>query len=157
MRRGYTILRGLPIKRTTFGSRIGIINAAGSINTGASTSSNNIGSDTMIELLREAAEDDGIKGVVLRIDSPGGSALASDLVWREIRALSRKKPVVASMVDVAASGGYYFAMACDQIVAEQLSVTGSIGVVSGKFNIKELNEKLGVATQTVSIGRFAEV
>ena len=65
-------------------------------------------------------------GVVLRVDSPGGSALASDVIWRAIRKVSREKPVVASMVDVAASGGYYLSMACDQIFAEELTITGSI-------------------------------
>ena len=156
MKNGYRILQGLPIKTTSTGRRIGVINAAGSINTGSSSGSG-IGSDTIISLLREAKEDEEIQGVILRIDSPGGSALASDLVWREIRALARVKPVVASMVDVAASGGYYFAMACDQIVAEELTVTGSIGVVLTKFNTKRLNEKLGIGTETVSIGKFAEV
>lgn len=94
---------------------------------------------------------------MIRIDSPGGSALASDLIWREIRELSKVKPVVASMVDVAASGGYYIAMACDQICAEELTITGSIGVVSSKFNLKELNEKIGYGVETISRGRYAEV
>lgn len=78
-------------------------------------------------------------------------------MWREIRLLSREKPVVASMVDVAASGGYYIAMACDQIVAEDLTVTGSIGVVTAKFNAQELNRKIGYVVETVSRGRYAEV
>ena len=77
-----------------------------------------------------------VKAVVIRIDSPGGDALASDLMWNEIRELAKLKPVVASMVDVAASGGYYMSMACDRIVAEPLTLTGSIGVVTGKFNLE---------------------
>jgi protease-4 len=80
----------------------------------------------VVALLRRAELDPSIKGVVLRVDSPGGSALASDVMWRALRRLSREKPVVASMVDVAASGGYYLSMACDQVVAEELTVTGSI-------------------------------
>lgn len=78
-------------------------------------------------------------------------------MWREIRLLSREKPVIASMVDVAASGGYYIGMACDQIVAEDLTVTGSIGVVTAKFNAQELNRKIGYVVETVSRGRYAEI
>jgi protease-4 len=83
-----------------------------------------------------------VKAVVLRVDSPGGDALASDLMWRELRLLAAEKPVVASMADVAASGGYYMAMACNKIVAEELTLTGSIGVVTGKFNFKELFQRV---------------
>jgi ClpP class serine protease len=133
----------LPILEKTTGVRIGVINAAGGIDMGASRE-NNIGSDSMIEYIRYAKKHPNIKAVVIRIDSPGGHALASDLVWRELRSLAQVKPVVASMVDVAASGGYYFAMGCDQIVCEPLSVTGSIGVVTMKFNAKELLKKLGI-------------
>jgi hypothetical protein len=78
-------------------------------------------------------------------------------MWREIRELSALKPVVASQVDVAASGGYYISMACDQIVAEELTITGSIGVVLSKFNTKNLSAKLGVGVENISRGRYAEV
>lgn len=78
-------------------------------------------------------------------------------MWREIRELSSVKPVVASMVDVAASGGYYISMACDEIVAEELTVTGSIGVVTSKFNLEALNNRLGFSSETLSRGRYAEV
>jgi signal peptide peptidase SppA len=78
-------------------------------------------------------------------------------MWRELRALSREKPVIASMVDVAASGGYYISMACDEIVAEELTVTGSIGVVTAKFNAEELNDRIGYKVETLSRGRYAEV
>ena len=81
--------------------------------------------------------------VVLRVDSPGGDALASDLMWREIQQLAAKKPVVACMGDVAASGGYYMSMGAQAIVAQPLTITGSIGVVTGKFNLAELYEKVG--------------
>jgi protease-4 len=161
MKKGYKILEGFKIKETKSGNRIAIINAVGGINTGKSSnnglSGKSLGSDTLIELVRRVKADKQIKAVVIRVDSPGGSALASDLMWREIRQLSAIKPVVASMVDVAASGGYYISMACDQIVAEELTVTGSIGVVTSKFNAEELNKKIGLNIETISRGRFAEV
>lgn len=138
-----------------------MINAAGGINSGKSSrggpTGRTLGSDTLISMVRRARFDPSVKAVVLRIDSPGGSALASDLMWREIRLLSREKPVVASMVNVAASGGYYIAMACDCIFAEELTITGSIGVVTSKFNVGELNKRIGYGVETVSRGRYAEV
>lgn len=161
MAKGGRILAGVPFKETMGGPRIAIINAVGGINTGKSGNSGiqgkTLGSDTLIQQVRAAKFDNNIKGVVLRIDSPGGSSLASDLMWKEIRSLCREKPVVASMVDVAASGGYYIAMACDEIVAEELTVTGSIGVVASKFNAEALNDKLGINSETLSRGRYAEV
>ena len=144
---GHEIFAGFPFKEVTNGPRIGIINAVGAIMEGKSKQSGfqgqTIGSDSITKLIRKAKKDRNIKAVVMRIDSPGGSALASDLVWKELRALAREKPVVASMVDVAASGGYYFAMACDQIIAEDLTLTGSIGVVAQKFNFEQLQKKMG--------------
>ena len=162
MRAGSGILDGLKIKQVLGGSgRIAIINAVGGISSGKSGNSGlqgkSLGSDTLIEMIRMAKADSGIKGVVLRVDSPGGSALASDLMWREIRALCKEKPVVASMVDVAASGGYYISMACDKILAEEFTITGSIGVVTSKFNLEKLNEKLGYNTEVISRGRYAEI
>jgi protease-4 len=161
MKRGARILAGLPLKETSSGPRIAVINAVGGINSGESGNSGltgkTLGSATLIGLLRAARADPLIKAVVLRVDSPGGSALASDVIWRELRKLCREKPVVASQVDVAASGGYYLSMGCDEIVAEELTVTGSIGVVTSKFNLEKLNEKLGFNTETISIGRYAEV
>eukprot|EP01041_Mallomonas_annulata_P000176 gene176-302_t len=161
MKKGSRILEGLPTKETFGGARVAIINADGGISSGKSGSSGisgkTIGSDTVIAQIRRIRNDPGIRAVVLRIDSPGGSALASDLMWREIRMLCREKPVIASMVDVAASGGYYMAMACDQIVAEDLTITGSIGVVASKFNAKELFDKLGYGVELLSRGKFAEV
>ncbi|CAL5362467.1 unnamed protein product [Camellia sinensis] len=97
------------------------------------------------------------KAVVIRIDSLGGDALASDLMWREIRLLAASKPVIASMADVAASGGYYMAMAAGVIVAEDLTLTGPIGVVTGKFNLGKLYEKIGFNKEILSRGRFAEL
>jgi len=161
MRAGGRILEGLRFREVRSGPRVAIINAVGGIQSGKSGSSGltgqSLGSETLIAQVKQAKLDDNIKAVVLRVDSPGGSALASDLMWREIRALSREKPVIASMVDVAASGGYYIAMACDQIFAEELTVTGSIGVVTSKFNAEELNKKLGLNVEVISRGRYAEV
>lgn len=160
MKAGGRILQGLPINEVFTGPRIGVINAVGGISSGKSGSGvmgKTLGSDTLISLIRAAKDDKNIRAVVLRIDSPGGSALASDLMWREIRLLSKEKPVVACQVDVAASGGYYLSMACDCIVAEDTTITGSIGVVTSKFNIQKLNEKIGFNSETLSIGRYAEV
>lgn len=160
MRKGARILKGLRLKEVRSGPRVAIINAVGGIASGKSgngPTGKSVGSDSIIKLVRRARADPGIKALVLRIDSPGGSALASDLMWRELRALAEEKPVIASQVDVAASGGYYLSMACDAIFSEELTVTGSIGVVTAKFNVEELNAKLGYGTEMISRGRYAEV
>ena len=160
MRRGDRILSGLRVREVRGGPRVAVINAVGGINSGASGSGamgRSLGSDTVIAQVRQAREDPSVKALVMRIDSPGGSALASDLMWREIRLCSERKPVVASMVDVAASGGYYMAMACDCILAEELTVTGSIGVVTAKFSQAELNKRIGLQVDTISRGRYAEI
>lgn len=156
---GSHMLKGCPIQFTSVGPRIAIIPVMGTIVDGKTSASNrNVGAQSLIPLLRRVKEDEDIRGVVLQVDSPGGSAVASDLVWKELRSVAKAKPVVASMVDVAASGGYYFAMGCDQIVAEEMTLTGSIGVVFGKFNAEELmSKKLGIASETLSIGRYAEL
>ena len=98
-----------------------------------------MGSTTIVEALREANEDKQVVAIVLRIDSPGGSALASDLIWHETQVI--EKPIVASMGDVAASGGYYIAMGADKIIAAPGTITGSIGVVGGKMAIRGLVRK----------------
>ncbi|XP_076933198.1 serine protease SPPA, chloroplastic-like, partial [Bidens hawaiensis] len=97
------------------------------------------------------------KAVIIRIDSPGGDVLASDLIWREIKLLAESKPVVASMVDMAASGGYYMAMAAGTIVSENLTLTGSIGVVAAKPNLGKLYEKIGFNKEIISKGQYAEL
>ena len=134
--------------------KLALIYAQGGINTGKSTSSlwgdATMGSDTVIKHLKQAEKDDSVKAIVLRVDSPGGSALASDLIWREVVRI--KKPIVASMSDVAASGGYYISMGADKILAEPGTLTGSIGVTGGKFVVAGLMAKLGVATETVTVG-----
>ena len=135
--------------------KVALIYAQGGINTGKSTSSlwgdATMGSDTVVKHLKEAEADASVKAIVLRVDSPGGSALASDLIWREVVRI--EKPIVASMSDVAASGGYYISMGADRIFAEPGTLTGSIGVTGGKFVLSGLMEKLGVATDTVSVGK----
>jgi protease-4 len=111
--------------------------------------------DETIKALRKADKDSSVKAIVLRVDSPGGSALASDLIWREIRKL--KKPVIASMANTAASGGYYISMGCKKIVAEPGTLTGSIGVVGGKIAIGGMLSKFGVNTDVVARGKSAGV
>ena len=108
-------------------------------------------------MLREVASDPLIKGVVVRIDSPGGEVAASDEIWREMNLLSKKKPVVISMSDLAASGGYYMAMTGDAIVAYPETQTGSIGVVFGKPNLHGLYDKLGISKDSVERGRHADI
>lgn len=115
------------------------------------------GSDTVAGALRRAREDDDIKGIVLRVDSPGGSGTASEVIWREVQLARRSKPVVVSFGDVAASGGYYVAMGADAIVAQPGTITGSIGVFSGKFNLHGLYDKLGITKELLLRGRRAAI
>ncbi|KAH1111565.1 hypothetical protein AAZX31_04G144400 [Glycine max] len=139
---------------------IAIIRASGSISrveSQFSVSSSGIIAEKFIEKIRTVRESKKFKAAIIRIDSPGGDALASDLMWREIRLLAASKPVIASMSDVAASGGYYMAMGADVIVAESLTLTGSIGVVTGKFNLGKLYEKIGFNKEIISRGRYAEL
>ena len=115
------------------------------------------GGDTIAAALREAGADDDVKAVVLRIDSPGGSVNASETIWREVgRLRSAGKPVVASMGAVAASGGYYIAMAADMIVANPATITGSIGVVTGKLVARELKDRLGIGSDVVRTNANAD-
>jgi protease-4 len=109
------------------------------------------------KLLRRIGGDSSVDGVVVRIDSPGGDAVASDEIWREMNLLSKKKPVVISMSDTAASGGYYMAMTGDPVVAYPGTLTGSIGVVFGKPNLHGLYDKLGITKDMIARGRFAAI
>ena len=111
--------------------------------------------ETLKEAFVKARTDDSVRAVVLRIDSPGGSALASDLIWREVVLTQRKKPVVVSMGDVAASGGYYIAMAAGTIVAHPSTLTGSIGVFGGKLNMKGFYNKIGLTKEIIAHGQNA--
>lgn len=113
------------------------------------------GSDTVAAGLRQAREDDGIRAAVLRVDSPGGFGPAADAIWREVELLRKRKPVVVSMGDYAASGGYYVAMAGDYVLAQPGTLTGSIGVFSGKFNLRGFYDKVGLSKELVLRGRNA--
>lgn len=133
------------------GERVAVVFAQGTIVRGASgvdpwSGEVYLGSDDLDETLEDLAEDDGVKAVVLRVDSPGGSALASDLILRRVELLARAKPVIVSMSDVAASGGYYIAARAQQILAEAGTLTGSIGVVAGKLATERFQSELLGAT-----------
>jgi protease-4 len=114
-----------------------------------------MGSDSVAGAIRKAREDRSVKAIILRVDSPGGSAIASDVIWRETQLARKEKPVVASMSDVAASGGYYVSCGADRIVAEPATLTASIGVVYGKFVAKDLYDWLGLSYGTIQRGRHA--
>jgi protease-4 len=117
-----------------------------------------IGSETFAEELRKARTNDKVKAIVLRVNSPGGSALASDVMWREVRLAAKEKPIIASMSHLAASGGYYIAMGCDSIVAEPTTITGSIGVFSVLFDLSSfLDKKIGITFDEVKTGEVGEL
>jgi len=117
-----------------------------------------LASDAFNRTVRQLREDDSIDAVILRIDSPGGDAIASDEMWRELNLLAEEKPIIVSMSDVAASGGYYMAMIEDApILAYPGTVTGSIGVYFGKLNLRGLYDKVGLKKEVVSRGRFAAI
>ncbi len=138
-------------------NRIAVIYASGDI-AGGKGSETSIGSEDMSETIRKARLDKKVKAIVLRINSPGGSALASDIIWREVMLAKKVKPVIASMGDVAASGGYYIAMAADTIVAHPNTITGSIGVFGMMVNMEDfLKNKLGITTDRVTTGHFSDV
>jgi len=137
--------------------KVAVIYAVGDIQDGKGDD-RTIGSETMMDELKKAREDSSIKAIVLRINSPGGSALASDVIWREVALTRKVKPVIASMGDVAASGGYYIAAGCDSIVAEATTITGSIGVFGVLFNGKDfLNDKLYISTDREKTGKYADI
>ena len=137
--------------------KIAVIYAVGDIR-GGDGGEESIGSDHFSEAIRKARTDSSIKAIVLRVNSPGGSALASDVIWREMVLARKAKPVVVSMGDVAASGGYYIACAADTIVAQPNTITGSIGVFGLLFNAQKLfNHKLGITFDTVRTGRYSDL
>lgn len=132
-----------------------IVYASGAIASGSSDdpfSTDGIYSKDLIKQLRKAWKNDDVEAILLRIDSPGGSALASDEIWTAIQEIRKDKPVYASMSDVAASGGYYIAMACDTIIAAPSTITGSIGVIMSIPNVSQTLSKIGVSTDTISFG-----
>lgn len=148
-----------PPQRKSSNPKLAVISAVGPIMSGPSQmdflGDSTMGSSTMIKAIRQARDDATVKAIVLRVDSPGGSALASDLIWHELETV--EKPVVVSMGDVAASGGYYIAMGADRIFAEPGTLTGSIGVVGGKIALEKFFAKFGVTTSVVQRGKNSGV
>ena len=110
-----------------------------------------------VKLLEQVAGDGSIRAAIVRVNSPGGDSFASDEIWQAMRTLSRRKPVVISMSDEAASGGYYISMTGDTIVAYPGTYTGSVGVFYGKINLRGLYEKLGIRKELLTRGRFAAI
>jgi protease IV len=151
---------GRPFQR---GEEIALIYGTGTVQRGSSdfsplTGGSAMGSETVARAFRDAIEDDAIRAIVFRVDSPGGSYVASDVIWREtMRAKAAGKPVIVTMGNVAGSGGYFVAMGADRIVAQPSTITGSIGVVGGKLLLNELSGKLGVTWDDVQVGGNASM
>jgi protease-4 len=146
-------------QKSSIRPRIAVLHAEGAIVSGnipaGLMGGSGISSDRMVPLIQKLGKDENVKAIVLRVDSPGGSALASDLIWRALEATG--KPLVASMGDTAASGGYYISMGADRIFAEPGTITGSIGVVGGKVSFEGLMKKAGVTMSVVQRGKNAGV
>jgi protease IV len=141
------------------GENIAVIYASGDIGSGRSenspSGSQSIGSDTLAKALNDARDDKTVKAIVIRVDSPGGSGLASDVIWHAVEAAKQKKPVVVSMSDVAASGGYYISASASKIIAQPSTITGSIGVVAGKPVMRGFYDWLGISNEYVMRGKRA--
>ena len=166
--RRYHQVNGLLLRRAhpSTPAAVGVISLRGSIMTGPSRTSpvplplfgdETLGSTTAQQMIRRAAKDDSLAAVVVHVDSPGGSALASDLIWRELAQLDHKKPVIVYMGDVAASGGYYIAAPGRKIVAQRATLTGSIGVIMAKPVTADAYTKLDAGWDTVQRGRNADL
>jgi protease IV len=140
--------------------KIALVYAVGEIipgESGTAFGAEFVGSDTVARAIRKARTDSDIRAIVLRVDSPGGSGTASDVIWRETELAHGTKPVVISMGDVAASGGYYISMAGDAVIADPATITGSIGVFGGKFSLRGLYEKIGFHREILTRGRHAAI
>ncbi|MBQ3367777.1 signal peptide peptidase SppA [bacterium] len=142
------------------GPKIAVIEIPGSIHRGVSDMSpsgkpESSGSATVVSLLKKAWKDENVKGIILRVNSPGGSVIASETIWNQVETMKKinAKPIIVSMGSVAASGGYYVSMNADRIFADHNTITGSIGVVIGKFYTKDLFESLGITFDSVTIGK----
>lgn len=147
----------VPKGKLTEKNRIAVVYAIGDINSGEGDDMS-IGSDRIAKALRDARLDDNVKAVVLRVNSPGGSALASDVIWREMTLIKKEKPLVVSMGGLAASGGYYISIAADTIYAEPTTLTGSIGVFGLLPNISPfMKDKLGLTFDRVKTGKYADL
>lgn len=140
------------------GDILAVYYASGEINdnTGSATSEEGIVGDKMIRDLRKLKEDENIKAVVLRVNSPGGSAFASEQIWHAVKELKAEKPVIVSMGDYAASGGYYISCVADSIIAEPTTLTGSIGIFGMVPNTKELTDKIGLTYDVVKTNQFSD-
>ncbi|RLB42053.1 MAG: signal peptide peptidase SppA, partial [Deltaproteobacteria bacterium] len=149
------LLSGDSDKPEAGGERVALVFVTGNITEGESRSKGDAVSGPFVRAMERLEKDDDVKAVVMRINSPGGSALASDRMWDAARRLAEAKPLIASVGDMAASGGYYIASAADEILAHPNSLVGSIGVVGGKFNFAELAEGIGVNTFVLQRGKRA--
>ncbi len=137
--------------------RIAVIVADGEIVMG-DTDEEVVAGDRFVREIRSARENDRVKAIVLRVNSPGGSLTASDMIWREVQLTKGNKPIVVSMGDYAASGGYYISALADTIVAQPNTITGSIGIFGIRFNLKSfLNNKIGITNETVTTGRYSDM
>ncbi len=149
--------KGVPNNASISDNKIAVLYCVGDI-VGGQGDDETMGSDRIAEAIKKIREDDSYKALVLRINSPGGSSLASDIIWREIILCKKKKPIVVSMGNLAASGGYYIAAPADVIVAQPNTITGSIGVFGMLINAQELlNNKLGIKIETVKFGEFSDL
>ncbi|WP_428330701.1 signal peptide peptidase SppA [Mucilaginibacter sp.] len=138
-------------------NRIAIVYASGDI-VGGEGEDNSIGSERISKALRQVRLDNKVKAVVLRVNSPGGSSLASDVIWREVMLTKKVKPIIVSMGDYAASGGYYISCAADSIIAEPNTITGSIGIFAVLPNMQKFfNDKLGITFDGVKTGKYADL
>ncbi|MFP4144328.1 MAG: signal peptide peptidase SppA [Phycisphaeraceae bacterium] len=157
------LMEGSGEKPLTRSTSIAVIHACGHIHSGESSrgegliTSQSIGSRTMLENLAQVRDDDNVRGVIIRLDSPGGSALASEVIWQAVREVAETKPVFASVSNMAASGGYYIVCASDQVYVSPRSIVGSIGVVGGKIVLGGLYDKLGVDVHRRSRGPAADM
>lgn len=149
------LLSGEKEKAEAGGERIALVFVTGTIKDGESERMGEAVAGPFVRVMERLEEDDNVKAVVLRINSPGGSALASDRMWQAARRLAETKPLIASVGNLAASGGYYIASAADHINAHPNSLVGSIGVVGGKFSLAELGEDLGIHAYVLQRGKHA--
>ncbi len=137
--------------------RVAVIVAEGEI-VGGKGDTETVGSEKFVKAIRDARESDRVKAVVIRVNSPGGSMMASDVMWKEIMLTKAEKPVIASMSSLAASGGYYLSMPCDTIVAQPMTITGSIGIFGMLPNMEKLLEdKLGINNESVTTGKYSNL
>ncbi|NQT78767.1 MAG: signal peptide peptidase SppA [Candidatus Aminicenantes bacterium] len=138
------------------GKKIALIYGMGTIHSGEGIYQS-MGGSTVARLIRRARMDKSIAAVIFRVDSPGGSAVASDVIWREVFLTQKEKPFIVSMSDMAGSGGYWISMAADKIIAQPQTLTGSIGVIFGKFNIVNLSKKLGITSESIVYGKRSDI